>query len=252
MVDTDLKSYLLYLADNALILGHRLSEWCGHGPVLEQDIAMTNLALDHVGLARNLYQYLAELEGGDYTEDTYPFLRDVYDFKNVLLTELPNRDFGYTVVRHFLYDSWALHYYQALSQYSKDERLAAIAAKSIKEIKYHYKFSSEWMIRLGDGTEESHERVQSALDEYGPYAQELLIAAPYEESLAEQHIGIPLDNIRDSVLQSRLDVFTKATLAVKEQPWYPKGGKVGRHTEHLGYILADLQYYQRAYPGSEW
>ena len=252
MVDTDYKSYLLYLADNALILGHRLSEWCGHGPVLEQDIAMTNLALDHVGLARNLYQYLAELEGGDHTEDTYPFMRDVYDFKNVLLAELPNRDFGFTVVRHFLYDSWAIHYYNALSQHTKDERLAALADKSLKEIKYHYKFSSEWMIRLGDGTEESHTRIQKALDEYWPYAQELMVAAPFEMVMADRQIGILPAMIKDSVSQSQSEIFLKANLLVEEQPWYPQGGKQGRHTEHLGYILAELQYYQRAYPDSEW
>lgn len=249
-IDTTKKDYILYLADNAMVLGHRLSEWCGHGPVLEQDIAITNIALDQVGLARNLYAYLAELEGGDATEDTYPYHRDVLDYKNMLLVEVVNGDWGQTLVRQMLYDTWALHYYEALAK-STDERLAALAAKSLKEIKYHHKYSSEWVIRLGDGTEESHQRVQEAVDTLWPYSEECLRPITYELEAAKD-FGVDVEAIASTVRDRRLAILSEATLTEPKDVWQQTGGKIGQHTEHLGFILADMQHYQRMYPDAKW
>lgn len=246
-----IKEYILQQADNALILGQRLGEWCGHGPILEQDIALTNISLDQIGLARNLYTYLAELEGGGATEDDYPFKRDVFDFYNLLLLEQPNNDFAYTIVRQFLYDSFALEFYQALSE-SSDERLAALAEKSLKEIKYHFKYSSEWMIRLGDGTEVSHQKIQTALNDLWMYSQECFEITPADEWAVKEGVGVDLNLIRDGVNTRRSEVIKEATLEEPTASWFQTGGKKGVHSEHLGFILADLQYYQRAYPDSVW
>lgn len=246
-----IKEYILQQADNALILGQRLGEWCGHGPILEQDIALTNISLDQIGLARNLYTYLAELEGGGATEDDYPFKRDVFDFYNLLLLEQPNTDFAYTIVRQFLYDSFALEFYQALSE-SSDERLAALAEKSLKEIKYHFKYSSEWMIRLGDGTEVSHQKIQTALNDLWMYSQECFEITPADEWAVKEGVGVDLNLIRDGVNTRRSEVIKEATLEEPTASWFQTGGKKGVHSEHLGFILADLQYYQRAYPDSVW
>lgn len=243
--------YLLYLADNALILGQRLSEWCGHGPVLEQDIAITNIALDQIGLARNLYQYCAEIDGGSATEDTYPYHRDVLDFKNMLLVERPNGHWGDTIVRQMIYDTWALAYYGRLSA-STDQRLAAIAAKSLKEIRYHNKYSSEWVIRLGDGTVESRQRMQTALEDAWPYSQECLQPTPLEIQAADSGLGVDLASIAEEVSERRSTIVDRATLTIPTDVWQQSGGKEGRHTEHLGFILADLQFYQRTYPNSKW
>lgn len=244
-------NYILQLADNALILGHRLSEWCGHGPVLEQDMAMTNIALDLVGQARNLYQYAAELEGKGRTEDDLAYLRDVFEFRNVLLVELPNKDFAYTVIRQFLFDSFNFYQYQQLSQ-SKDERLAAIATKSLKEVTYHLRWSSEWTIRLGDGTDVSHQKIQTALNDYWAYVGELTQATLLEQQMDNAGIGANVETIKTKQLQKIDEIFTQATLQIPENSWMQSGGKEGNHTEHLGYILADMQYLQRAYPGAEW
>jgi ring-1,2-phenylacetyl-CoA epoxidase subunit PaaC len=246
-----IKEYILQQADNALILGQRLGEWCGHGPILEQDIALTNISLDQIGLARNLYTYLAELEGGGATEDDYPFKRDVFDFYNLLLLEQPNTDFAYTIVRQFLYDSFAIEFYQALSE-SSDERLAALAEKSLKEIKYHFKYSSEWMIRLGDGTEVSHQKIQTALNDLWMYSQECFEISPADEWAVKEGVGVDLNLIRDGVNTRRSEVIKEATLEEPTASWFQTGGKKGVHSEHLGFILADLQYYQRAYPDSVW
>jgi ring-1,2-phenylacetyl-CoA epoxidase subunit PaaC len=249
-IDITKKDYILYLADNAMVLGHRLSEWCGHGPVLEQDIAITNIALDQVGLARNLYGYLAELEGGNATEDTYPYHRDVLDFKNMLLVEVPNGDWGQTLVRQMLYDTWAIHYYEALSA-STDERLAALAAKSLKEIRYHHKYSSEWVIRLGDGTEESHRRMQDAVDILWAYSEESLQPITFELEAARS-FGVDVEALATKVRERRSSILREATLTEPQDVWQQTGGKIGQHTEHLGYILADLQHYQRMYPDAKW
>lgn len=243
--------YLLRLGDNALILGQRLSEWCGHGPVLEQDIALTNIALDLMGQARSLLSYAGELEGQGRGEDQLAFLRDAWDFRNLLLVEQPNRDWAYTIVRQFLFDSFHFFQLQELTE-SADGQLAAIAAKSLKEVTYHLRFSSEWMIRLGDGTEESHRRMQQALDDLWMFAGECCQPDEVDRQMAYAGIGADLDRIR-SLRQERIAaVLQEATLRQPETTWTQSGGKQGTHTEHLGYILADLQFLQRAYPGLQW
>lgn len=243
--------YLLYLADNALILGHRMSEWCGHGPALEIDMAMTNISLDLIGQSRNLYQYAAQVEGQGKTEDDLAYLRDVSDFRNVLLVEQPNGDFAHTIARHFLYDAFNYYYQQKLCL-SNDAQLAAIAEKSLKEVAYHLRWTSEWVIRLGDGTQESHEKMQQAIIELWPFRGELLKPAEFEIQAAEAGYGVDPAEIADDV-NSRMDeVLKTATLQRPEDGWMQSGGKSGRHSEHLGFILADMQFLQRAYPNSTW
>ncbi len=243
--------YILRMADNAMILGQRLSEWCGHGPILEQDIAITNIALDLIGQARNLYQYAAELEGNGKTEDDYPFLRDVTDFKNVLLVEQPNGNWGQTLMRQFLYDTFNYYFYSAM-QNSTDERLAAIAEKSLKEIKYHMRYSSEWVVRLGDGTEESHQKMQDALSDLWMYTGELTKPDKLDEQMASSGIGVDLKSIQAQWQKKVDEVLERATLKKPESNWMQSGGKQGKHGEHLGYMLADMQFMQRTYPNMEW
>ncbi|MCC6815260.1 MAG: phenylacetate-CoA oxygenase subunit PaaC [Saprospiraceae bacterium] len=246
-----LNNYLLFLADSSLILGQRLGEWCGHGPVLEQDIAMTNIALDYIGRSRLLYQYVAELEGNQKTENDYAYLRSEREFKNLLLTEHPNIDFAYTVTRQFFLDSFFVPYFTDLSK-SKNEKLAHIAAKSLKESQYHLRWSSEWIIRLGDGTEESHQRIQTAVDRLWEYTGELFVESEYESELFFQEIAPDLKAIKSAWNQSVQSILSEATLQRPKDHWFQSGGKNGIHTEYLGYILADLQYLQRAYPGLNW
>ncbi|HET6994865.1 MAG TPA: 1,2-phenylacetyl-CoA epoxidase subunit PaaC [Chitinophagaceae bacterium] len=236
----------LALADNALLLGHRNSEWCGHGPVLEQDIAITNISLDLIGQARNFYQYAASLIGGDSNEDKLAYLREAGEFKNCLMVELPRGDWAFTILRQFFFSAYQFYLYQQLQQ-NKDEQLAAIAVKSIKEVTYHLRWSSEWVIRLGDGTGESHKRIVKAVDELWPYTGELFLPASYEEKM-----GIDLTSVRDNWIQKINEVLAEATLAVPSSKNEQTGGKEGRHTEHLTDLLKDLQYLQRTYPGMEW
>lgn len=266
--------YTIHLADNALIIGHRMSEWCGHGPILEQDIAITNMSLDHLGQARSLYQYAADqfnalpeddkkglfssvvldekiAKGEAFDEDDLPYLRDGWDYKNVLLVEQPNEDWAYTVVRSFFYDTYSYLLYTELLK-SKDERLAAIAEKSLKEVKYHLKWSSEWIIRLGDGTEESHKKVQTALDDLWTYSGEMFKSATYEDEVFKSGIGTNQSNIATQWQGKVAEILAEATLSKPDISWMQDGGKVGNHTENLGYILAELQYIQRAYPNMEW
>ncbi len=244
-------SYTLHLADNALILGHRNSEWCGHGPVLEQDIAISNLALDSIGQARNFYQYAAQLTGNDATEDSFAYLRDVFEFKNCLLVELPNGDWGQTVLRQFFFSTYQYYFYGKLQQ-SSDQQLAAIAAKALKEVTYHVRWSSEWVIRLGDGTQESKNRMLTAIDALWCFTGELFQPAAYEQQAVEEGYGVHPALIQNSWFQKIRSVFEEATLPLPENTWMQSGGKQGRHTEHLGYILAEMQFLQRAYPNSEW
>ncbi len=243
--------YVLRMGDNALILGQRLSEWCGHGPVLEQDIAITNIALDLMGQARTLMQYAAELEGKGRDEDQMAFLRDAWDFRNVLLVEQPNEDWAYTIVRQFFFDTYHFYFLQKLVD-SKDEHLAAIAAKSLKEVTYHLRYSSEWMIRLGDGTETSHEKMQTALDELWMFTGELLEMNEVDEMMIAEGIGVNLNEIKPLYERKVNEILAEATLQKPDNQWMQTGGKVGRHTEYLGYILADMQFMQRAYPNSKW
>jgi ring-1,2-phenylacetyl-CoA epoxidase subunit PaaC len=269
-----LLQYTLRLADDGLILGHRLSEWCGHGPILEQDIALTNTALDHLGRARSLYQYAAALfntlpqadkatfftsvslqkevsEGTAIDEDDLAYLRDGWDYRNVLLVERPNEDWAYTVARSFFYDAFNSLFFKELAK-SNDESLAAIAEKSLKEVTYHLRWSSEWIVRLGDGTDESHARMQQAVNELWAYTGELFTPNDADAAVAAAGIGIDLAALRPQWKELVTAVFEEATIAMPADAWMHTGGKDGRHTEYLGYILAEMQFIQRAYPGMEW
>ena len=253
-----LEDYLLHLADDALILGHRNSEWTGHGPILEQDIAISNIALDLIGQARNFYQYAAkvinEKKAGksNVDEDLLAYHRDVWDFKNCLLVEQPNGDWARTIVRQFLFSLYQFYLYEQL-QYSKDSTIAAISEKALKEVTYHVKWSSEWVIRLGDGTEESHKRMLGALDDLIKFRGELFREVEYEEEAANKKIGVHLSGLEPKWEQKVNAILKEATLpSPLEMNWGIYGGKEGKHTEHLGYILAEMQFLQRAYPGCEW
>ncbi len=243
--------YLLRLGDNALILGQRLSEWCGHAPVLEQDIAITNLALDLIGQARNWLTLAGEVEGKGRNEDQLAYLRDARDFHNLLLVEQPNEDWAHTIVRQFLFDQFNYLLHNEL-QHSTDERVAAIAAKSLKEIKYHLKYSSEWMVRLGDGTEESHNRMQRALDALWRYSSEAFLTDEIDQLMAEAGIGPDLHKLEPLYHQYVAQVLDEATLQPPTDTYMQRGGKQGLHTEFLGYILAEMQFLQRAYPNMQW
>lgn len=250
-MDNFLNNYILHLADNSLILGQRNSEWCGHGPVLEQDIAITNISLDLIGQARNFYQYAATLIGNEMTEDTLAYLRKEREFKNCLLVEQPNGDWAQTILRQFFFSQYQYLLFQQL-QNSKDKQLAAIAEKSLKEVTYHLRWSSEWVIRLGDGTDESHKRIVKAIDELWRYTGEMFDAVSYELRAAGAGIGADVSKLKEQWLNKVKEVFAEATLSVPEKIFMQTGGKEGKHTEHLGYILTELQYMQRTYPNSEW
>ena len=238
--------YTLQLADNNLILSQRNAEWCGHGPILEQDIAITNISLDLIGQARNYYQYAAQLIGGEATEDKLAYLRKERDFKNCLLVEQPNGDWAQTILRQYFYSNYQYLLYQQLQNHS-DTQLAAIAAKALKEVTYHLRWSSEWVIRLGDGTEESHKRMLKAIDELWRYSGELYISASYENE-----VGIDVSTLQEEGNNKIRFVFEEAKLPIPANVFMQKGGKDGFHTEHLGYILTELQYMQRTYPGVQW
>ena len=263
--------FTLQLADNALILGHRNSEWTGHGPVLEQDIALSNIALDLVGQARYFYQYAArlinqsgqEVTGTDVTEDALAYLRDGWDFKNCLLVEQANGDWAKTILRQFFFSAAQYYLYERL-QHSKDAELAAISEKACKEVVYHLRWSSEWVIRLGDGTSESHARMETALDELWKFTEELFIPASYEEPLVHEGIAVELSSLQPQWEEKVREIFSEAGLSypgnigkaaepgIRKKSGLLAGGKEGRHTEQLGYILAEMQFLQRAYPGCEW
>lgn len=250
-MDENLFKYALQHADNCLILGQRLAEWCGHGPVLEQDIALTNISLDQIGQARMWYQYAAEVQGEGKSEDNLAYMRDSWDYRNVLLVEQPNSDFAYTIFRQFLFDSFSCFFYEALKD-SSNEHLQAIAAKSHKEALYHVKWSGDWVIRLGDGTEESRKRIENAIEALWPYGSELTKANEVEIIALEEEYGVDLNQVKEKRERKISEVMTEATLEVPTHSYSHEGGKDGMHTEHLGYILADLQFLQRSYPGLEW
>lgn len=251
--------YVLHLADNALIMGHRCSEWCGHGPVLEQDIALANLALDYVGTARNFYQYAAELintadPAQQVTEDSLAYLRDANDFYNNHLAELPNGDWAQTTLKEFFFSVYQQGMYRQLL-HSSDAQIAAVAEKALKEIDYHVRWSSEWVVRLGDGTAESKERLLQALEEIWVHTGELFASDDHDASLLQENLAADLQLVYTYWRTTVEKVFEEATIAVpppaKTAAWMGNGRK-GIHTEHLGYILAEMQYLQRAYPGCEW
>ncbi|MBQ0734543.1 1,2-phenylacetyl-CoA epoxidase subunit PaaC [Aquimarina celericrescens] len=251
MKNENLIQYIYGIADNALILGQRLSELCGHGPSLETDIALTNMALDLLGQTRSYYQYVARLTGDEKTEDDIAFLRIERQYKNVLLVEQPNRHFGYVITRQFFFDVFHLLLLQEL-QNSKDETLSAIAKKGIKEVSYHQRFSSDWMKRLGDGTEESHQKVQEAVDDLWRFTDELFHLTEDDKEAIETGIGIDVTKLKEKYNQKIKEILEEATLTIPEIKWFQKGGKQGIHSEHMGYLLADLQYMQRAYPNMVW
>ncbi len=243
--------YVLRLADSPLILGQRLCEWCGHGPILEQDIALSNIALDLLGLSRNLFQYAAELKGGNVTEDDLAFTRQEREYQNFLICEQENGHWGKTLLRQFFFDVYQYYFLHALKN-SSDERLAAIALKSIKEVTYHMRYSSEWVIRLGDGTTESHGKMLDALEALWPFTGEL---TQFDElDLEMEKIGVikNLAQIPSQWTNKVIEILGMATLPIPEKGWMQKGGKSGVHTEAMGFILAEMQYMQRAYPGAKW
>ena len=251
MMDENLFKYALQHADNCLILGQRLAEWCGQGPVLEQDIALTNISLDQIGQARMWYQYAAEIQGEGKSEDDLAYIRDTWDYRNVLLVEQPNGDFAQTIFRQFLFDSYSCFFYEALKE-SRDRHLQAIAAKAHKEALYHVKWSGDWVIRLGDSTEESRRRIENAIETLWPYGGELTKTNAVEEIALEAGYGVDLSSVKEKRDTRIHKVLTEATLKIPTESYAHEGGKDGKHTEHLGYILADLQFLQRAYPGLEW
>lgn len=243
--------YVLRIADNNLVLGHRLSEWCGHGPELEEDIALTNIALDLIGQARLLLSYAGEVEGKGRSEDDLAYLREGLDYKNLLIVEQPNQDYAYTIVRQFLYDGFNFELYSTLTE-SKDEHLASIAAKALKETSYHRRHSAQWMIRLGDGTELSHEKVQTALNDMWMYSGEMFDMDEVDEAMLDAAIGTDLKALKPKWDEHVDAVLKEATLERPQDAWMMGGGKAGRHSEHLGFILADLQYLRRSHPGATW
>jgi ring-1,2-phenylacetyl-CoA epoxidase subunit PaaC len=251
MTDTPLFQYTLRLADNALVLGHRLSEWVGHAAVIEEDLAFGNMGLDLIGQARALYTYAGEVEGKGRDEDALAYLRDANDYRNILLVEQPNGDFAVTMVRQLLYAAFAYPYFEALTR-SKDATLAAIAAKAAKEMAYHLRHSAEWVIRMGDGTDESHARAKGALEELWPYVGEMFEIDQIERALIEAGVAVDSASVRATWDKTIDEVLAEATLTRPQDGYMQSGGRVGRHSEHLGYILAELQFLQRAYPGATW
>lgn len=246
-----LYDYTLRLGDTSLILGHRLSEWCGHGPVLEQDIALINIALDLVGQATSFLEYAAQVEDQGRTADDLAYKRVERHFRNVLLAEQPNEDFAYTIIRQFLFDAFQKPYYERLT-HSADPQIAAIAAKSLKEVTYHLRFSSEWTIRLGDGTPESHAKMQTALDDLWQFTGELFEMNETDHTLIAAGIAVDLNEIKPIWDEKVAAILSEATLQQPASGWMQSGGKKGIHSEHLGYILAELQYLPRAYPDAQW
>jgi ring-1,2-phenylacetyl-CoA epoxidase subunit PaaC len=247
----NLYKYILGIADNSLILGQRMGELCGHGPSLETDIACTNISLDLFGQVRSYYQYAAKIAGDNRTEDAIAMLRKEREYVNVLLVEQPNTDFAYTMARQFLFDVYHLLFLQE-SEKSKDLTLSAIATKSIKEVSYHLRFSSDWIKRLGDGTEESHQKMQDAIDGLWTYTDELFHQTEADKTMVAEGIGVDVTALKETYYKKVNEILEIATLQIPESKWFQKGGKEGIHTEHLGYLLSDLQYMQRTYPNMEW
>ena len=246
-----IRSYAIRLGDDSLILGHRLSEWCSRGPFLEEDLALTNTALDYVGRARMFYTYAAELAADGTTEDTFAYQRDCRDFTNLLIYELPNGDFAFTMARQYLSDEFSRLFMRSLSE-SSDERLKGIAAKAVKESDYHLRRSREWMLRLGGGTVESHDRLQKAINDLWGYTSELFLMDKLERELVAEGIAVNVEGLEDSWLMRVSATLVEGTLERPTGEWSVKGGRKGVHTEALGHLLSDLQFVQKSYPGFEW
>jgi ring-1,2-phenylacetyl-CoA epoxidase subunit PaaC len=249
--ETPLVLYALRRADDALILGHRLSEWCGHAPMMEEDMALANMGLDLLGQARELYSYAAKVEAKGNDEDKFAYLRDVRQYRNLLLLEQPNGDFARTMARQFFYAVFADLYWRAMIN-SRDATLAAIAAKSEKESAYHVRHCSEWIIRLGDGTDESHRRAQTAIDDLWAYTGEMFEVDDSERGLIDAGIAVDPAELRPRWLETVSNVLREATLKLPKSDWMQQGGRSGRHSEHLGHLLSELQSMQRTFPGATW
>jgi len=243
--------YVLRLGDNALILGQRLSEWCGHGPVLEEDIALANIALDLIGQARLLLAHAGRLEGAGRDEDQLAFLRAESDYRNLTMLELPNQDFARTVVRNLLFSACQVHLWGAL-QGSHDRDLAAIAAKSLKEARYHLRHAGDWVVRLGDGTDESHRRAQAALEILWPYTAEFFAPDDTERTVAAAGVGVEGAALEVAWTATVCPILEEATLSIPPASPFRSRGRLGVHTEHLGHLLSELQYLQRTFPEAQW
>lgn len=246
-----IEQYAIRLGDDAVVLGHRLSEWCSFGPFLEEDLALTNVALDFIGRARMFYSYAAELAGDGSTEDTYAYTRDNREFTNLLIHELKNGDFAHTMARQYFVDVYSLAYMEALQQ-SSDETLAAIADKAVKESRYHLRRSHDWMLRLGDGTQESQQRMQRAVDDLWGYIPEMFEMDELEQELADAGIAVDAASLKEGWEATVRATLAEATLTEPAGDWSIRGGRQGTHTEALGHMLSDMQFVQRAYPGLQW
>lgn len=244
-------SALCRIGDDRLVLGHRTSEWCGHGPILEEDIALANIALDLIGQANLVLQYAGEVEGAGRDQDALAYFRDAVEYRNALLCELPRGDFGVTVVRQFFHGVFSVLQWEALSR-SADTTLAGIAAKALKESKYHVRHTGEWVIRLGDGTDESHQRVQAAVDALWAYTGELFMQPADEASLVSAGLTADVSTLERAWRATVDDVLRRATLVAPDGVWMQRGGRDGRHTEHLGHLLAEMQIVARSHPGAQW
>jgi ring-1,2-phenylacetyl-CoA epoxidase subunit PaaC len=251
MKNENLYNYILGIADNSLILGQRLGELCGHGPSLETDIACTNISLDLFGQVRSYFQYAAKIAGDDRTEDEIAMLRTERQYKNVLLVEQPNTNFAYTLGRQFLFDAYHLAFLAQL-QKSTDLTLSAIANKCIKEVSYHERFSSDWVKRLGDGTAESKEKMQEAINDLWRYTDELFHQTDADKAMVAEGIGVDVSKLKENYYKHVNELLEESSLEIPESKYFQKGGKQGIHTEHFGYLLSDLQYMQRTYPNMEW
>ena len=249
--ENHLLSFTLHLADSSLIMGHRLSEWAAHGPTLEQDIAISNIALDLIGQSRNFYQYAAQLSGDRFTEDSLAYLRDDKDFKNLLIAELPNNDWAYTILKIYFFSSYQSLLYERLL-HSGDKQIAAIAEKSLKEVTYHIRWSSEWVLRMGDGTEESRKRISKALLELYPFTSEMFVMTDYETTILSPIPSFDIIEMKNDWMENITEILEEATLSIPSETTVDYEGKMGKHTEYLTSILEEMQELQRAFPGCEW
>lgn len=247
----DLLEYLLRLGDDRIVLGHRISEWCGHGPILEEDIALANTALDHIGQANLLLTLAAQTENAGRDADALAFLRDAIDYRNVLLVELPRGDFAFTTVREFFFAVFGLLQAESL-QHSVNRDLAGIAGKMLKESRYHVRHAGEWMLMLGDGTEESHGRLQAAVDDLWRYTGELFMGDEIDRRMAARKVGVDPATLEGRWREQVMEVMRRARVQPPEVKWMQRGGRQGRHTEHLGHMLAEMQVLQRQHPGAAW
>lgn len=243
--------YLLRLGDDRLVLGHRLSEWCGHGPILEEDIALANIALDLIGQATLFLKLAGETEGKGRTEDDLAYFRDAIDYRNVQLVELPKGDYAFTIVRQFCFDVFSYHVLEQL-QSSKHSGIAGIAGKGFKEVRYHVRHSSEWVLRMGDGTDESHTRAQNALNQIWRFTGEMFQADQVDREMLAEGVGADVEGIKPKWEAVVADVFNRATLSIPDDPPAMTGGRRGRHTESLGHMLSEMQIVARSHPGAAW